>query len=59
VCAAERHRSVVLDALVSVPGEQFMGEPEGRDTLAAIDVSAAVIRRRDPDAMMAVLRPTI
>jgi len=36
-----------------------MGEPEGRDTLAAIDVSAAVIRRRDPDAMMAVLRPTI
>jgi len=54
VCAAERHRNVVLDALVSVPSEQFIGEPEGRDTLAAIGVGATVIGKRDPDAIMAV-----
>jgi len=59
VCAAERHRGAVL---ARVPGladphgavDRFIGEPEGRDTLAAIALSCAVIAREDPEAVVAV-----
>jgi mannose-1-phosphate guanylyltransferase len=66
VCAAERHRGAIL---ARVPGlvaprsgsgphgaaaDRFIGEPEGRDTLAAIALSCAVIAREDPEAVVAV-----
>ncbi len=54
ICAARRQRVRILEALDGFPEEQFIGEPVGRDTLAAIGLSAAVIGRRDPDAVMAV-----
>jgi mannose-1-phosphate guanylyltransferase len=54
VCAGEQHRRAILAALADLPGEQFIGEPMGRDTLAAIGLSAAVISARDPGAIMAV-----
>jgi mannose-1-phosphate guanylyltransferase len=54
ICAGRRQRGRILEALDGFPEEQFIGEPVGRDTLAAIGVSAAVIRRRDPGAVMAV-----
>ncbi|MDP3179472.1 MAG: mannose-1-phosphate guanylyltransferase [Spirochaetaceae bacterium] len=34
--------------------DRFIGEPEGRDTLAAIALSCAVIAREDPEAIVAV-----
>ena len=54
VCAAERHRSVIVDGLAGWTNERFLGEPAGRDTLNAVGYSAAVIARRDPDAVIAV-----
>ena len=53
VCAAERLRGRVT-ALLGLPGEQYLGEPQGRDTLAAIALSAAVLASRDPEAVMGV-----
>jgi mannose-1-phosphate guanylyltransferase len=38
-----------------VPPEQVVGEPEGRDTAAAIGLGAVLAAKRDPDAVVAVL----
>jgi len=54
ICANQAQRSKILDALPAFAADRYIGEPVGRDTLAAIGVSAAVIGRRDPDAVMAV-----
>jgi mannose-1-phosphate guanylyltransferase len=54
ICAGQRQRGRILEALDGFPDQQFIGEPAGRDTLPAIGVSAAVISRRDPEAVMAV-----
>lgn len=54
ICAGESHREAVLSALGGWPEEQYLGEPMGRDTLAAVALSAAVIARRDPEASIAV-----
>jgi mannose-1-phosphate guanylyltransferase len=53
VCGAERHRRAILQA-VHLPARQFIGEPCGRDTLNALALSAAVIARQDPEAVIAV-----
>jgi mannose-1-phosphate guanylyltransferase len=60
VCGAERHRAASLAAIPglaspSVTGvSRYLGESEGRDTLAALALSAAVILAEDPGASMAV-----
>jgi mannose-1-phosphate guanylyltransferase len=54
ICSSREHRQQILEALDGFPEDQYIGEPIGRDTLAAIGVSAAVIRRKHPDAVMAV-----
>lgn len=54
VCAANQHRDATLRALAGWSEEQFLGEPRGRDTLNAVGLSAAVIARRDPEAVIAV-----
>ena len=54
ICAGEAHREAVLGALGGWPEERYIGEPAGRDTLAAVALSAAVIARRDPEAAIAV-----
>lgn len=60
VCAAERHRAVVLERLprLSETGPsgigRYVGEPEGRDTLAALALSCALIEREDPQAVVGV-----
>jgi mannose-1-phosphate guanylyltransferase len=54
VCAGERHRAAVLGTLPDIGHDRYLGEPTGRDTLAALALSAAVIGRRDPDAAIAV-----
>jgi len=46
---------LVLDQVPEVPAENLILEPVGRDTAAAIGLSAAVISRRDPDGVMIAL----
>jgi len=53
VCAAEADRQRVV-GLLGIADRQFLGEPVGRDTLPALGFSAAVIARRDPDAVIGV-----
>jgi mannose-1-phosphate guanylyltransferase len=54
VCAANQHRSAILEALPGLAGDCFFGEPLGRDTLNAIGLSAAILLKRDPEATFAV-----
>jgi mannose-1-phosphate guanylyltransferase len=55
VCAAAAHRSLVGRALPALPAANYIGEPQGRDSAAAIGFSAAVLHARDPRTVMAVL----
>lgn len=55
VCTGEAHRDLVLENLPTLPKENLLGEPEGRDTANAIGFSAAVLHKRDPDAVCAVV----
>jgi mannose-1-phosphate guanylyltransferase len=54
VCAGEAHRDAVFKELPTLPKDRYLGEPEGRDTMAAIGFGAAVIARADPAAVMGV-----
>jgi mannose-1-phosphate guanylyltransferase len=60
VCGAERHRAASLARLpgLAAPGvsgiSRYIGESEGRDTLAALALSSALIVREDPEAIIAV-----
>jgi mannose-1-phosphate guanylyltransferase len=59
-CGSERHRAASLEAVpgLAAPSAsglgRYLGEPEGRDTLAALVLSAAVIASEDPEAVVAV-----
>ncbi len=53
VCAGEDERETICRAL-GLPAARFIGEPCGRDTLAALALSAAVIGLEDPQAVLAV-----
>jgi mannose-1-phosphate guanylyltransferase len=46
------HATAVARQLVGVPEENILVEPSPRDSCAAIALAAAVIARRDPDAIM-------
>ena len=54
VCAAESHRSIIGQTLADLGPEQFLGEPVGRDTLAALGYVSAVVVRRDAEATIGV-----
>jgi len=54
VCAAESHRSVITRSLADIGPGQFLGEPVGRDTLAALGYTAAVVARQDAEATIGV-----
>lgn len=60
VCGSERHRAASLAAVpeLAAPSAtglgRYIGEPIGRDTMAALALCAAVIAREDPQAVMAV-----
>ena len=53
ICAGQGHAELIKRSL-SLPDEQFLGEPTGRDTLNAVGYSAAIIAKRDPEAVIAV-----
>ncbi|MFA5851380.1 MAG: sugar phosphate nucleotidyltransferase [Spirochaetales bacterium] len=56
VCGLERHRAAAA-ALIPVLATQtanYIGEPEGRDTLPALTLAASLIALEDPDATMGI-----
>lgn len=55
VCTGKAYLDEVARQLPEIPRENLLGEPEGRDSLNAAAWPAAILRRRDPDAVMAVL----
>lgn len=55
VCTAEAHREPVLAQLPELAPANLIGEPCGRDTANAVGLPAAVLHRRDPDAVTAVV----
>jgi len=54
VCAGQCHAEAIGRALPRLGPGQFLGEPCGRDTLNAVGFSAAILARRDPDAVIGV-----
>jgi mannose-1-phosphate guanylyltransferase len=55
VCTGAVHAAGVLENLPELPKENLLGEPMGRDTANAVGFSAAVLKKRDPDAVCAVV----
>src|SRR2546423_10496006 len=53
VCTGAVHRDLVLDNLPELPKDNLLGEPEGRDTANAVGFSAAILAKRDKDAVAA------
>jgi mannose-1-phosphate guanylyltransferase len=54
VCAGQTHAKTIGRVLPELTGDRFFGEPCGRDTLNAVGFTAAVLARRDPDAVIGV-----
>lgn len=54
ICTAESYRQAVREALPAFGDELILGEPMGRDTLNAVGLTAAVLHKRDKDAVFAV-----
>ncbi|QNN23488.1 NTP transferase domain-containing protein [Planctomycetales bacterium ZRK34] len=54
ICTGEQFRGAIRSAMPQISDDQIIGEPEGRDTLAAVALPAAVVARQDPDATIAV-----
>jgi mannose-1-phosphate guanylyltransferase len=55
VCASEAYRAQVMAAVPALQPQNWLGEPMGRDTLNAVGFAAAVLAKRDPDAVFAVI----
>jgi len=55
VCTGESHRAKILANLPELPPENLLGEPTGRDTANAVGFPAAILKKRDPDAVFAIV----
>jgi mannose-1-phosphate guanylyltransferase len=55
LCTSAAHRDAVLSNLPELPRENLLGEPQGRDTANAVGFPAAILRKRDKDAVFAVV----
>ena len=55
VCTGAAHAPAVLENLPELPRENILGEPEGRDTANAVGFPAAVLAKRDKDAVAAFI----
>ena len=55
VVAGAGHSAVLAEQVPQIPSENFIVEPEGRGTAAAIALTAVHLAARDPEAVMAVL----
>jgi mannose-1-phosphate guanylyltransferase len=54
ICTGEQFRGAIRKAMPRISDDQIIGEPEGRDTLAAVALPAAVVAQHDDDATIAV-----
>jgi mannose-1-phosphate guanylyltransferase len=54
VCTNQKYQEIICENL-SLPTSQLLGEPEPRDTLNAVAFTAAVLHKKDPEAIFAVL----
>jgi mannose-1-phosphate guanylyltransferase len=54
VCTSAAHKDAVLADLKELPPQNLLGEPTARDTANAVGFPAAVLLRRDRDAVFAV-----
>ena len=48
------HLDLIAKELPDLPADNLIGEPQGRDTANAVGLAAAVLRQRDPDAVMGI-----
>jgi mannose-1-phosphate guanylyltransferase len=55
ICTAEAFRGAIRQSLPAFDDERILGEPMPRDTVNAVGLTAAVLLRRDPQAIFAVL----
>ena len=55
ICANEKHSNLICQTISAINKENIIGEPEGRDTLNAVGLTAAILQHQDPDAIFAVL----
>ncbi len=55
VCTGAAYLDLVAAELPELPAANLLGEPTGRDSLNAVAWPAAVLVRRDPDAVVATL----
>lgn len=55
ICTGSAFAEEILAEVPEMPRENLLGEPEGRDTANAVGFSAAVLHRKDPDAVMAIV----
>jgi len=51
----ESYRDLITQHVPGFTDERVLGEPVGRDTVNAVGFAAAVLEKRDPDAVFAVL----
>src|SRR3954447_4539723 len=49
------HQDAVREQLAALPADQVIAEPSPRDSMAAIGLAAAIVERRDPDAVIGSL----
>jgi mannose-1-phosphate guanylyltransferase len=55
ICTNEAYREPIKAQIPDFTDDLILGEPVGRDTVNAVGFAAAVIHKRDPDAVFAVL----
>lgn len=55
VATNRQYVEIVTRQLPDIPSENILGEPTGRGTAAAIGLAAVHLRKRNPEALMAVL----
>ncbi len=55
VITNDAYVGTVREQLPEIPGENIIGEPAGHGTAPAVGLGAIILRRRDPEAIMAML----
>lgn len=54
IIALAEHQAAIAAELPTLPRENFIGEPTGRDTANAIALSSAILHEQDPETIMGV-----
>ena len=52
VVTGQAHEAAVREQLPGLPASQLLAEPSPRDSMAAIGLAAALLERKDPDALL-------